>query len=371
MNNTLLLSEGARYLYFRVKRGIRGYRRYTGGVDDILKAIIKNCWNGRYLQVSAGHFCQFWSRDIGMFADDLIELGRAKEVLSTYQYALPIFRKHRRVATAITPSGKPFDFPGYAPDSLLFLLRGLSLTKDKALLREYSEFLSSQIKYFYEHAIEKETGMIRRDTTFSSIRDHAVRHSSCYDNVAAAMISNYADELHLENPLSQYNYKKILRNNFWNGSAFTDSLDNDEVTGDANTFPFFFRLFSRKMFRSALDSIKQESLDSPLPLRYSSQKRMKRIALSFIAPGYESDKVWVHLGFAFMKAVYYYNSWKSLESYIYKYSSLVQKERNLLEVFNKNLSPYMSVLYKADESLVWAAALLNLRRKTGVFSGQR
>ena len=166
----------------------KGFKEYKGDANQICEQIIADCWNGFFFQASTGHFSQFWCRDFGMQVESLRKLGWKSEVRKTLEYAVNTFARARRVTTTID-HGRLFEFPSFAPDSLAFLLLSLSVAKQKKLVMEHADFFQQAISDFVARVINKNTSLVREHVHFSSMKDHAVRSSSCYDNVMSAIVA--------------------------------------------------------------------------------------------------------------------------------------------------------------------------------------
>jgi len=360
------LVQSFRILRHSIKRRLKGTEKHEGSAEEICRKIVKKCWNGRYFLTSAGHFCEFYSRDFGWCAESLINLGYEKEVEKTLDYALDIFSKNDRIATTITPFDKPIDIYHYSPDSLAFILRTISLLKSKRIAEKYKEFLNSEIKKFIDIVIEKETGLVRKDRQFSSMKDYSIRKSSCYDNVMAGVVNDSLKKIKiLDNPLKNYNYRKIIKQNFWNGEYFLDDLSGKSyVAGDANVYPFWTGMINnKKMIKKAIESVQKEGLDKPMPLSYTSPNlKTKALWHEFVVHGYEQSTVWTHMGPLFIDVVAKVNKEMARE-YLLQYKKTIEKYRNYLEAFDKKLKPFKTPFYYSDESMLWAANYLTLAKK--------
>ena len=205
------LVEAFHMLKRRISVAKHETRQYDGTPEQICKQIVKECWNGTFFQVSTGHFSLFYMRDFGMCIESLIKLGYKKEVERTLQFALTCYSRENRVSTTITKGGKCFDVFSYSPDTLAFLLYSLRVSKNNDLIEIYKPFLEQQIQYFYDTVVDKETGLVRKDENFSSIKDNAKRRSSCYDNCCLAVVAREAVALGLSSPFKtkNNNYVKI------------------------------------------------------------------------------------------------------------------------------------------------------------------
>ncbi|MFH1133903.1 MAG: hypothetical protein V1735_05405 [Nanoarchaeota archaeon] len=354
----VLINEGWRIFLRRLRIGLCGYPSYEGSSDDICAAIVDRCWNGTYFMTSAGHFREFWTRDFGLCIDALLALGHKEKVRSTLAYALDRFSR-TRLTTTINPAGKPFDFPTYAPDSLAFLLRSLARLHDRTLVDHHRPFLENEIRRFRETVLD-EQGAVRKDREFSSINDHGRRRSSCYDTCMAAIVQRYARELGLDAPC-ETDYPRLLKQRYWKGDRFISDLGQGLVTGDANVFPAYCGVCSDAMAKKALAAIRLLGLDKPMPLKYHAGRTTRGNAYSWLAPGYERHTVWLHLGFAYLDAVAMHEP-HLLKPYLDAYDLFIGKYRNFFEVVDDRLRPYHSLFYACDDSMLWAANFLKLKK---------
>lgn len=363
--NLIYLTEGARIFIRSLRVKLLGSKKYKGNAKQICRKIVKECFNGKYFQVSRGHFCEFYTRDFGWCVDSLLELGYKKEVMQTLQYALSIFSKHNKIAATISPSGIPFDFPRYSVDSLPYLMRSLAVSNNINLAKKHKDFLNKEIKRFCSIAINKKNGLVRKDRHFSSMKDHALRKSSCYDNIFVWILSDSLKKFpFLKNPLKRYDYKKLIFDKFWNGDYFLDDLSGKTyVAGDSNIMPFWSGLFdSEEMMKKAFKKIRKEGLDKPFPLKYGtleSKKQQKFTFYSYFVEDYETNTIWMHMGPLYVKLL------KKINPALYKkhkkeYGKVILKYGNFFETFTNKKTPYKTLFYYSDESMLWAANFLTL-----------
>jgi hypothetical protein len=358
------LKEGLRLFKRALKVRKKGVKQYKGNAEEICRQIIEGCWNGYFFQTSNGHFCEFWTRDFTWCIESLIQQGYRNEVIKTIEYALNVFSKHNKITTTISPNNVAFDFPYYAVDSLPYLIRSLRIINNKELINAHKCFLNKELLKFYNIVLDKDTGLVKKDKRFSSIRDYAIRKSSCYDNIMVAMLNNDLKKIGmLDNPLKQYNFKRIIKDNFWHNTHFIDDLSRqDFITGDANIFPFWSNVFNeKKMLRSALLKIQESGLDKPFPLRYYHQKHKEQdmLIIEVFAKNYERDTIWMHMGPIYITLVKKINKNK-FNFYIEQYKEIIEKHKNYLEVFNPDGSIYKTFFYHADEGMLWSSMFLGL-----------
>ena len=351
--DTALIGEGLRIARLSLWRKLRGWKRYPGDIPQICDGILNDCWNGRYYQASAGHFCQFYTRDFGI-ASPFLEKEKS---VATLRYALERFSKRGRVTTSITPSGRCFDFPVFAPDSLAFLFRALSVAKDKQLLNEYRGFLQEQIDKWCRIVLDDD-GFVRRNIHFSSMRDHSIRSSSCYDNSMALLLKEAARSCGFRTGITLTASKFIKE--FWADDHFKDERDTDtSLSGDANVVPFWLGIIdNKKMARLALHCLDDAGMTLPVPLAYSPSKAAspKMIKAEMLVPNWEGDTRWMQLGLMYA-AVAKKNDKQLFEKAKQAITNNIRKNQNILEVFTKEGKPYTSLFYHADEGMLWGAAL--------------
>ena len=355
------LSEGVRMLARARRVARKGVRRHKGSAEQICRQVVKHCFNGRYFQTSTGHFSGFYVRDFAYSLQALKSLGYEEEAYKTIEYALAVFSRHSRITTTITPEGQPVDIFSYAPDSLPLLLYSIRLGASE-LAEVYRPFLEQQSIAYYEKVYDAETGLVRHGA-FSSIKDHHVRESSCYDNCMLGLARSELSALKLPNPFARQDIAGRIRKAFWNSRYFFDDMKRkDYVAGDANVFPFWCGLFTdREMASEAIASVIDAGLDRPFPLKYTVDKPGSRVIfpMNLLAPDYELDSVWPHLGLCYLDIVARFRK-ELLKRYLKQYRHVIEKHGNMLEVFFPDGRPYRKPYYAADEGMIWAAKFLAL-----------
>ncbi len=362
------LCEGFRMLQRRISIARNGTKKYTGNSEKICNQIVKDCWNGTFFQVSTGHFSLFYMRDFGMCVEALLKLGYKKEVEKTLQFALCVYSRENRVTTTITKNGNAFDVFSYAPDSLAFLLYSLRVSKNKELVAIYRPFLELQISHFYNTVFDEKTGLVQKGRNFSSIKDHAKREITCYDSCCVAVVAREATALGLKNPFAEngFSSQKIqekIKKVFWTGDYFVESCDSAIASGDANTFPYWFGIFTdKKMIQKSIAVIQKAKLDQPFPLKYTSFVPSNFFfPLKLVAPNYEGNSIWMHLGLCYLDVVASVDK-KLAKKYLALYAEQVEEQQNFLELFSSNGCVYKTLFYHADEGMVWAGKLLAVKQ---------
>ena len=352
---------------FMLKRSREPFKRYNGSETQIAKKIISECFTGEFFQVSLGHFPQFYMRDFGMCVKSLCELGYTKESKLTVTYALKNYMRENKVSTTIDSKQRCVDFFAYGPDSLAFLLHSIQTTRCK-LTESEKLFLKEQAEICKIRVWDSKSNTVRKNTYFSSSKDHYKRNGSCYDFCMLGWISQNLGKLGIVNPFTKINFEEELLEQYWSGEAFYDDLDKDEFSGDAQTFPFYCNILSltkhKTYFESAIRKIGELKLDSPFPLKYTATRNKKKELFlpSLLAPNYEGDAVWIHTGLCYMEIIWEFDK-KLSEKYITAYRKEFEEHKNFLEVYTSTGEPYRSLVYKCDESMLWISMYHNLSVK--------
>ncbi len=350
---------------FKRARAVKknGFFKYQGNPEEVAIKIIDSCWNKEhnYFMVSAGHFCEFWCRDFGMCAEALVSLGYRQQVIQTLDYALAKFQQNKRITTTISPDGVCFDFPVYGADSLPFMIRSLRIAQATDLQEKYKDFLKAEVQYYFDTVFDKELSLVRQDKYFSEMQDYAKRPSSCYANCMLSMLADDLLYLGMDNPFIDYKIKQSILTRFWNGNFFYEDFDGGPVvSGDANTFPFWCGVTnSIEAYQKAITSMEGAGLTMPFPLKYNTNRDVKHklhIADMF-AGDYERDSVWIHLGLCFMDVTRRFDM-QRFEQYLDRYTYLIEKHQNFLEVYDRDGNPLHNFFYYSDESMSWVSKWL-------------
>ena len=112
---------------------------------------------------------------------------------------------------------------------------------------------------------------------------------------------------------------------------------------------------------SALNSIRGEKLDEPLPLRYTASRQ----GISFIweeklfLRNYEGNTCWTHMGLLYIKLMQQIDP-ALAEEYKKRYTEAIEKHKGFIEVYAPDGKPYSSWGYAADRSMLWACNYLTL-----------
>lgn len=360
--------DSLRILRISLFRHFIGFKKYSGNVEEISRKIIEESYNSKhnFFMVSSGHYMQFYARDFGMFCESLINLGYKEKVRNTLSFAMKKYSDYGRITTHITGDGLPVDFPSDTPESAAYILHSIMLLNDNKLISQYKDFFRKEGERFYKDYVDKKTGLLRKDIRFSSMKDHALRESDCYNNCFLGMFSNDLKKIGVKSSLHKYDYADLIKRYFWTGSYFLEDLSGKKIiTGDANTFPFWTGIIDDKdLALKAIKSIRKKNLDEPFPLKYTAKEDIpeKLHWTDKIVPGYEKDTQWIHLGLCYMRVVDKYDR-KLSRIYTKQYEDLIIKHKNFLELYFPDGKPFKRPLYVCDERMIWVAGFLELYSK--------
>ena len=361
----VLLAAGAGVARHSIARRLFGWKRHAGSVEAICRAVIEDCWRGDFFAGSAGHFRQFWTRDLAMCTPALCRLGFRDRVVRSWEWGLERFERAGRITTTIFARRFPRDVYAYACDSLPMLLFALEAAGAQHLIARHQALLSREVKRFYETVFDPELGLARPDGYFSGPRDCMTGRSTVFANTMVALLGRLLDRAAgLPRPLAGHDVAAAMRRHHWMGDAFRDSLDRTFPSGDANVWPFFFGIFEdRDMWRSAFGVLEAGGFTSPVPLRYFP-RRMPDAELpvpKLFTPNYQGDPSWTQLGPVYMHVLAEIDR-PRMERHRANVAALIERDRNYLEIYTPDGKPYRgrAFLYHADEGMIWAAMFLDL-----------
>ncbi|MBD3318961.1 hypothetical protein GF342_03560 [Candidatus Woesearchaeota archaeon] len=345
--------EGLRMFTHSLRVRLRGFQQYNGTAEDICRAIVKDCWNGKYFQTSTGHFTQFWTRDFGWCVASLLRLGYRDQAIKTLQYALQSFTKAGKITTAITPGGRAFDFPTRAVDTLPWLVFALAQVQNAALTASYAPLIRSQLQELMSWL---DHGLVKNNLRLSSIKDHARRAPCCYDTCMLGMLSTQLTRLALQNPLKHYSYRQLLEHHFWTGKGYRDHKGSKEHSGDANLFAVWTGLAPKTHNTQVLRIL--ETLSQPFPLKYTlEQETHETINAARLAPNYQGNTIWAHLGMIYLDYLRREHT-KQYTTVKKQYAALIETHKTFLELYAPDGKPFKSPLYITDEGMLWASLYL-------------
>ncbi len=344
----------------------KNFQRFKGNDVQICQQILDKLFNGTYFKTSLGHYPGFYARDFGMMIIPLLELGYRKEVISTLDYALGIYEKQGGIKTLINVNDKAINFPNvYSIDSVAYMFRAIGIVDDKKLTEKYKSFLQSELDTFYNKAIHKISGEVKRHVHFGGMRDHSKRDSSCYDTVMAAVISREANFLELNNPLDHHDFETHLIKNYWLDRYFRDDRSSHILSADANIFPFWLGIIdNEKMLLESIISIKEANLEKPFPIKYVSHKKQKgkTILAEKLVSNWEADAIWPMSGLPYIDILGDIDE-LAAKKHLDQFKRLIEEHGTFLEVYDRYGKPFVSPVYSADEGMIWVALYLYLKKR--------
>jgi hypothetical protein len=348
-------------------RRLFGWKRYSGDAAAICEAVVEDCWTGAFFAGSAGHFKQFWTRDLAMSTPALCRLGHRERVLRSWAWGLDRFERAGRITTTIFAGRFARDVYAYGCDSLPLLLYGLRAAGAEHLVAQHRALLEREIARFAEIVFDPALGMARTDGYFSGPRDCMTGRSTVFANTMVALLSELIDDLPgLENPFRGHDVVAAMWQHHWMGDHFRDSLCRDLASGDANVWPFFFDVVTdEQMRRRAVLTLEERGFTRPIPLRYF-QKRLPEAELPvprFATPNYQGDPSWMQLGAAYLHVLAKVDR-PLMEWHRANTAKIIERDRNFLEVYTTDGKPYKgrAFLYYCDEGMIWASMFLDLYR---------
>jgi hypothetical protein len=355
------LNIGARSIW----RALFGWKRYPGSIEAICRAVLEDCWNGQFFGGSAGHFKQFWTRDLAMCTPALCALGERERVVRSWEWALGRFERAGRITTTIFARRFPRDVYAYACDSLPFLLFALRAADAEHLVSRHRKLFVDEIERYHRTVFDPQLGMARADGYFSGPRDCMTGRSTVFANTCLALLcALLADRPELPNPFHGSDVKRAILQQHWMGEYFRDSLDRDIPSGDANVWPFFLGVFTDPaMQRSAFATLEARGFASPVPLRYF-ERRLPEAELPVprtFAPNYQGDPSWTQMGAVYLELLKKIDR-PRMEQGRGAMAALIERDRNYLELYTREGKPYKGrgIFYRADEGMIWAAMFLAL-----------
>lgn len=363
----VLIAAGAGIAGRSIARAIRGWRRYPGNVEDICRAVIRDCWNGQFFAGSAGHFRQFWTRDLAMCTPALCRLGERERVVASWAWALERFDRAGRITTTIFARRYPRDVYAYACDSLPFLLHALRAADAGHLIARHRQLLAREVDRYCETVFDPELGLARPNGYFSGPRDCMTGRSTVFANTCLALLGDLlAGEPRLPNPLRGHDLRAKILEQYWMGDHFRDALDRDLPSGDGNVWPFFFGVFTDgQLRRQALATLERRGFTRPLPLRYFERRLpdSELPAARAFTPNYQGDPSWTQLGPAYLHVLASVDR-RQMQRERATAAAFIERDGNYLELYDTDGKPYRgrAWLYHADEGMIWAAMFLDLYR---------
>jgi hypothetical protein len=365
--DAVLIGAGLNVVGRSLVRALRGWKRYPGDVESICRSAVEDCWTGEFFAGSAGHFKQFWTRDLAMCTPALCRSGHRDRVIQSWEWGLQRFERAGRITTTIFNRRYPRDVYAYACDSLPLALFALREAGAEHLIARHRALFAREIARFYDTVFDPELGMARPSGYFSGPRDCMTGRSTTFANTMIALLKRLldADRL-LPNPLAGHDIESRMRRHHWTGAYFRDALCRDLPSGDGNVWPFFFDIFDdREMRRRAFATLEARGFTRPVPLRYF-ERRLADSELpvpKLFTPNYQGDPSWTQIGAIYLGLLAEIDRPLMLRQRA-QMADLIQRDQNYLEVYTSDSKPYRgrALFYQADEGMIWASLFLDLYR---------
>ena len=387
---------------------------------DIVKKIVQDRVDEQYLY-TGGHYTDFYVRNLGTFANKLIEpsaadsadewLERLDLVVRSTELAMRVFSFYDEITTTIVQleNGRYVPINVYvAPsDSLSSLLRVMyqvpRMSADSApfvlsteererffelqgrmydLRSTYRTFVISQVERFEKENVA-ENGLLRDEVKLSGIKDAWVRHSSLYDNVMLWGMYYYGAEAGIAPEWKERadKVKQVLIDLYWdeeNGIFYDENpkfVDEQYFSAD-NLITFDFGMLSvesegeREMLEGIVRYIRSRNLDEPFPLRTTEVRKPNKehLPVRIFAPNYIGTTIWSYWGMVYINllndlSIYYPEDYYDVaaRSYLDVYSRNIIRYGGFPELYHPNGEQYRLVAYRSVNDMIWGIYYLYLR----------
>jgi GH15 family glucan-1,4-alpha-glucosidase len=338
-------------------------------LEEISKKVLDECFFEGFFHVSPNNFRSFFVRDFAIVAKPLSDLGYKEQVHSTIRFALRHFMKAGRITTTISKDiigYRCYNLPFHGIDSYALILKAID-DSGYEMSREERRFLLVQIRWMRDNLLDKE-GLPMKKKYFSSIRDQAIKKSSCYNVAMLGYINLFFEHNKMRSPLRKFDYKKMLLEKYWNGEFYHDDIDHKGIfCSDSNIFPFWLGIdTAESRFEKVMKQIIDKNLDLPYVLKYNTKEDAKKLRFTrwrFIFPNYETYTIWTHLGIVYLQALVMMGKKEAAKEHVDRMVGFIEKHGNIVEVLAPDGRPYRSLFYLADESLSWIAGVWQLHRE--------
>jgi hypothetical protein len=347
-----------------IRRGLFGPRRYPGDATAICRAGIRDCWTGDYLAASAGHFRQFWTRDLSYSSAALVRIGEGERLRSSLAWALRAWSRGGAVTTTIFPGRRPLDVHTYGVDSVPLLLHALRMAEGESLIARHASWLGPAIAAYVDTVLDRETGFVRDDRAFATHRDVVVTRSNAYANCMLALLSSVLRETGwFPDPVPPGAADRLVERH-WRNGRFVDDPLTDLVAGDATVFPFWLGVVPDDLgLAGALRALRDEGLADPLPLRYVARRdpTAEDPQAAWILPDYQGTAIWSSLGAMYLGLLRRVDP-EAAEPGVRAWAELTERDGTFWEVLNDRLQPYVGRFrfFRSDESMLWSSLLVDL-----------
>ena len=236
------------------------------------------------------------------------------------------------------------------------------------LVERHRDWLAAEVAWFAERVVDPATGLVRADRTYSAHRDTVVNRSTAYGNTMVALLAKtLAETGWFTSPLARHldgDHDRLLRDHFWMGDRFRDSLGDDTVSGEANVWPFYAGIVTdNEMLRSSLAHLEANGFADPYPLRYETVRRPAREVwfTRHVLPNYQGTTIWTSLGAIYLQLLRSVDPAAAARE-IERYRGWIERDGTYWEVLDGRGRPWISPrrLFIGEESMLWSAIFLDV-----------
>lgn len=371
----LVAAAYALNLGVRARHGLGARRRHGGTAEEIIRSCIDDCWDGTHYRASAGHFRQFWTRDLSFSAPALTRLSpeHAERVIRSYEWALRTWQRHgSHVTTTIHYFDQPVDVFDYGVDCLPLMLAGMRRVGADQLLREHRAWLEEEVRHYLDEVVDARTGMVRSDRHYSAHRDTLVNRCNAFGNSMVALLAMTLADLgwDVPGPLAPLALapESVLLDRFWDARGFfVDSIGDDHPSGEGNIWPFWTGVITDEaLLRTALGVLEERGYADPYPLKYEVARRaqLEPWFVRTFMPDYQGASVWTSLGSMYLQLRHACDP-ASASAEIDRYRTWIERDGTFWEVIDDQTGEryWSTPLTRSDEGMLWSAIFLDLLEK--------
>jgi len=361
---------------------------------EIVSKIVQERTKNNYLY-TGGHYTDFYIRNLGTFANKLIEpqaaktaeewLERVKLMVRSTELALSVFESYNEITTTIVQlkNGKyvPINVYVEPSDSLPSLLRILyqlqnidqmphtfeltneekkeiQIIKNQAqtILKQHETFLKKETNKFIQKYTD-EDGFIKRNIALSGIKDSWIRHSSLYDNIMLWSIHEYTSKLNLDPRGKEEadNLKSALLKHRWSekyGFFYDEDPPSACVKNKKNKtcIPYFSAdnhisvemgmlkpeiSEEREYLKRIITYIQNKNLDQPFPLKTTEIRipSKEHLPVRLFAPNYTGTTIWSYWGMIYIDILHQIGTIENNQEYKEKAREKLNKYKHQIEKY--------------------------------------
>ena len=144
--------------------------RFIGTTREILTQTVEHLWNGNYFATGGTNYPHFWMRDFGLALPGLLAAEMKDRVYASLAFALAAYERRGHLTTMVNEKGVAHDFPGYALDTVGWLLASLRALDAKELVDQHRSLLTQELARV--RTMLTDDGYLKDDARSFGIRDH-------------------------------------------------------------------------------------------------------------------------------------------------------------------------------------------------------